>query len=411
MAEYDGMVLVDPSAPPASGGAFLLSRAAPVGSTEAPAAGWAVEVRAHSRTVVARGGQAGTYRDARDEALGMAQRGLDLISIQGSGDLSVVDFPDNHLVWWVEPSGVVLRVNHISTGRFTMSATVTVLDSAGNPKPEPPRVQAAWDESFRYFRLSQATDDLFDAFRNLYLALESILDSIDPVRLNPKGRPEREGEWLRRAFATAGHLVNLADFAPPGSTDPADALFSDLYVNTRTAIFHAKAGRPHLRPHEASDRPRVQASFERLGRLYLALVDAHLNVRRSSGGVTRAGFDMMTGFLDQNLVVYVVDDRLAPAPPAVPDVAGGGLVPLATRRAPELDEPFLKCLLGQCAAADLAAVPPITRLLALDLSGGAPFDLVMEDSGSLSVEGVDRFEVQLGLRGVNSQQPRRLYGT
>jgi hypothetical protein len=36
-----------------------------------------------------------------------------------------------------------------------------------------------WQESARYFRLSQLTDDLFDSFRNVCLALESILAAAD----------------------------------------------------------------------------------------------------------------------------------------------------------------------------------------------------------------------------------------
>lgn len=49
----------------------------------------------------------------------------------------------------------------------------------------------------RHFRLSQTTSDLFDAFRNLYLALESLLSTIAPMRLHPDGRPaEGEGVWL-----------------------------------------------------------------------------------------------------------------------------------------------------------------------------------------------------------------------
>jgi len=48
----------------------------------------------------------------------------------------------------------------------------------------------------RFFRVSQTTDNRFDAFRNLYLALESILSKIAPVKSRANGRSdEGEGEW------------------------------------------------------------------------------------------------------------------------------------------------------------------------------------------------------------------------
>jgi hypothetical protein len=53
-------------------------------------------------------------------------------------------------------------------------------DAAGNIIPPPPRPPATWHESMRYFRLAQVTDDLFDAYRNLYLALVSLLTKLAP---------------------------------------------------------------------------------------------------------------------------------------------------------------------------------------------------------------------------------------
>ena len=69
-----------------------------------------------------------------------------------------------------------------------------------------------WDESLRYFRLSQATDDLFDAFRNLFLALESILSLKTPQQSEGS-----ESKWLRRAWGAARERMS----SPQVPSDPA----------------------------------------------------------------------------------------------------------------------------------------------------------------------------------------------
>jgi hypothetical protein len=124
------------------------------------------------------------------------------------------------------------------------------------PQPEPNPL--VWHESFRYFRLSQITDDLFDAYRNAYLALESVLSSIAPQPTNPAGKvTEREGDWFKRALIEADKIVPLASVVPSGIADPVQRLFDELYVNMRSAMSHAKSGR-RVREHSSERRRRTQ---------------------------------------------------------------------------------------------------------------------------------------------------------
>ena len=190
-----------------------------------------------------------------------------------------------HLVWWTETRGIVLRDVAISDLGFRFSATAEVRDAAGNlvTQPAPPPVPC--HESFRYFRISQTTGDLFDAYRNLYLAVESLLSTVVPMRLNASGGPaEGEGRWLHRAL-TEVHppTVDLANYVVAGAADPVDAVFDDLYAGTRTQLFHSKAGRPILLPHTLSGRDDVLASLERLGRLYVDLARSALSLQRRGG--------------------------------------------------------------------------------------------------------------------------------
>ena len=96
---------------------------------------------------------------------------------------------------------VAIRLLSIPTqtlhvGEITVTGGTPVVP----PAPE-------WHESARYFRLSQLTDDLLDSFRNIYLALESILDHLAPQRTTSP--LEREGSWFRRALTEADKIVNF----------------------------------------------------------------------------------------------------------------------------------------------------------------------------------------------------------
>ncbi len=404
LAAFDGMLILDGSGIPPSGGAFLLDREAPVSERKVVDGDWTAEVREGGQYVLARGGTVANYEDARDQALWAAQRGLDLLCISGAADLSIVGVEDEHITWWREQNEAILRVTSVATISATVGAKVTVTDSLGNVRPDPPRPQAVWHESFRFFRLAQVTNDLFDAFRNLYLALESVLSSIAP----PIAKGEWEGDWFRRALGEAQKLVDLSPFAPPGAADSLSSIYDDLYVNTRNAVFHAKSTRPHLLPHEWPERAAVVSSLRRLSRLYLKLVDAHLQLRRPSSGFYASGFKLMTQHLDKSLVIHVTDDET----PVGPDTAtinpgGGRVVSLATRAAPELDQPFVRYFIGQSLVSQLAELTHIGRIVttgddAVPLTAG-----ILQ--GSLTLDFLDHFEAQMGLRLRNTQQPRVLY--
>jgi hypothetical protein len=116
--------------------------------------------------------------------------------------------------------------------------------------------------------LSQVTDDLLDAFRNMYLALESVLSHIAPQQDR-----EREGEWVRRALEAAAALVELSRYAETQSPEesPVEALHRDIYRDSRNAVFHAKGNRPSYLPHDDAAEAPVLSALNRLARLYVDL--------------------------------------------------------------------------------------------------------------------------------------------
>lgn len=393
--------------PSACGGSFLLDRPAPTTCKEVLAHGWTAELTEGSPQVVVRGPEdVDNYEETFAETLAASQEALDFVAMRGGRGLAVVSADSEHVAWWTDAEGrVVLRLVAVSDLGVSVSATGTVTDAAGNVRPSPPPPVLVWHPSLRYFRLAQVTGDLFDAYRNMYLAFESLLSTIVPQKLSATGNPaEGEGDWLRRALTTIDSSLPLAPYAPAGSTPPVDLVFNDIYSGTRTLLFHAKSGRPTLLPHGLDSRHDIIESLERLARFFTDLFAHHTGHRRPSGGMTYAGFEIVTSF---DATAVVSDD---PAPESKADVAinptGGRAEQLATRRAPELSSPGLAFWLGDCQEAQ-----------SVDLGDGSirRTGLVSDDgrllqvnrlSEPVSLAGVDGLQVQQGARLVNVQQPR-----
>lgn len=412
MAHIGSMLLVEPGAPPTSGAVFYLNAAAKEDAVETVDGVWTVEIRKQSRCVVARGGTESSYEEARNTALSMAQKGLDFFSITGVSDRAVVDAENEHLCWWIEPAGVVLRYVNQLILRFSMSSIVTVTDAAGNPLPAATLQPKLWNESYRYFRLSQVTDDLFDAYRNLFLALESLLSTVTPVQaLGPSKKGiqqyERDGDWLKRAFEEVERrgLITLADFAAPGVADPREDIIRDFFETNRTALFHAKQTRATLLPHDASQRTSVTESLVRLSRVYIELAQNYFQLNRGASVVSDYALQQMPV---SRYTVSVSDDE---TPLALSESSiyreGRRLVTLVTREAVELNAPYLRNVLGILPTAQTAGLNGISRTFLADTDGKIRcFDALVD---KLTLDGTERFEVLFRVRLVN-RLAKKYYG-
>ncbi len=294
-----------------------------------------------------------------------------------------------------------MRIVGVADHSVSLTATLSVVDAHGNPKPAPP-LPVVWHPSFRYFRVSQTSTDLFDAYRNLYLALESILTTIVPF-----DRSVAESQWLERALRQIGKTLPLARYAPAGSIDlPAD-ICQDIYVKTRTAIFHAKQGRTVFLP---GTHARVVDTLERLSHLYLDLVDKTLGVRRSTGGMTLVGFNLaMQPLINATSEVAITDDD-SPLDPddTVVNPGGGSVVQFAAAYDPALDRPGYKYWLGELHSAQFG---PVQRVSRLGLLHHSTLTQVERLDDPVSLLGVDVLQIQLGHRLVNTNHPRATFAT
>jgi hypothetical protein len=274
-----------------SGAIFYINRPTRKSFCQTLDSQWTVNVVAGESGLIVQGGRAGSYEETLIESLSIAQRALDLFSIWGVADLSIRECEREHIAWWKAASGVVVRLreNH-DMAQWTFNGTANVSNSVGIPSPLSVPTNFPWHDSYRFFRLSQVTDDLYEAYRYLFLALESILSAVAPMQSLQRGkRRETEKEWLIMALQ-AVRAVDLRRYASTNAIDPASDLVKDFYEVNRTALFHAKTNRVvYLRHSNSKERSSVNASLVRLADLYLAIAGAYYGTRsRGRGTMTLA---------------------------------------------------------------------------------------------------------------------------
>jgi len=400
-------LLPSPLAP--TGGVFRLDRNVTTDMSRSITGGWAAFACSDGRDLIVSGPQ-GTadYEMALEDAISAAQEALDLIAAQGGQALTIEGAETGHIVWWTETRGIVLRDTAIRDLGFSFSATAEVRDAAGNLVTQPAPPPVPWHPSFRYFRISQTTGDLFDAYRNLYLAVESLLSTVVPIRLNAAGGPaEGEGGWLRRALSQIHPTtVNLANYAVAGAANPVDAVYNDLYAGTRTQLFHSKAGRPILLPHTLSGRENVLASLERLGRLYVDLARSALSLQRGSGVMTYAGFRAATTFAAE---LFLSDDR-APAEKTdtVINPNGGAVMALPTQP-PDQSRPGITTWASEVLVTDILTCVPVIRRIAMTINGN--LGMLSAHQPALNIDDAAVLQVHRSLQLVNPDTVKFRYVT
>jgi hypothetical protein len=426
MATFDTMSLLTPGGVGSAGAGAVLYLARPARQSRVVRLppNVEVEVRVGSPALVVRGMAGDTYQAVRELALEQAHRALDLLAIEGTASLALADPDVKHVVVWTAAGTTRLRIWSTTTlpMSMTISGSLTVSGSSGHP---PPPLQQ-WDESFRYFRHSQTTDDLFDAFRNMYLALESVLSVLAPVTVRKPGllgriraavtgqpaTPGREGEnrWLARALATAHARVPLNPFLLSKSlkSNPVKKLTRELRA-VRNGVFHAKRGAAARLPYGATSRGDVAEVLTRVGRLYVALTAKVLGTHFGSGGWTQHAFGLMVDGVSPQ-TVHITDD---PTPGTSEDTAvnpgGGKVMALKSWRDSALDEPFFRAVRGEATGPDvMAQVGSIRRIGTTHAGRLALFESLERQ---LSLEHVGVVEVVFGIRGLNVQALKNRYSS
>lgn len=395
MADFGGIALLGEGG---SSGAWFRLRNAPNHDAAVRFGGVEVEVRKGLRAVVVRGDLGANHHDVLASAPESANRALDLLSLKSRLALALTDVHDLHVTWWNEPGGAsVARFFFSHTMKLTASLNVVVTSPDGQAAQDAPAA-AGWQGSMRYFRMSEVTDDLFDSFRNTYLAIESVLSEIEPMRAGRSRRGwESEEDWFKRALRTASAHVPVRRFAPsPDLGDPIHAIWLELCEQLRHATFHAKTARNPLLPQDGFSRSRILEARQRYARLYLSLVGTIFRAQLGRGetgigpAVQRAVAEtqaeqMVVAFADDPTPVVEGDELISPAHgtvqtlPTQSELAGNRLEVQAEAR-----------------VSDLVPGAAVGRFGAVDKDTGKA--LIFDGlEGRLALDGFDRCQVRLSL--------------
>lgn len=403
-AKLGDISLVTEQNPDASGAAFTL--VSPAGTDVLLSLASAeVELRQGQKDVVVRFKGAKDAREAFTKGHELAQQGLDLASILGHLDTIILDAEDDHVLWWTEPTGLVVRiVSTVTQGVGVGPANLEVHDAEGNIVP-PVKIEPRHHISFRYYRLAQTTDDLYDAYRNMYLAYEALLSSHFPK----KKRGETEREWLDRGLRAASATISLVDLVPGTGPDPIAAVLKIIYGDARLPLFHAKEGETAYAPYDSpANRKVVADSLNILTRIVLRMAEAWFDARRMGGFVALGWLYGVTTKLLEEARMLASDDS------SPPDLKEKDLthprfknaLSLRVRLAPELQKGSAPAVLGFITVAELKALSVLRRV---DLVSTEHPILMLTLDSELAIVDITRLEVLLHVRAKNLNQPKSLF--
>ena len=205
---------------------------------------WEAEIRADRRHLCVSGPVVDITKPLRtvvEAAHEVAQRFLDIVAVEERAALLVVE-PHDNIVWRAGPNGLKVQLTQSIIFWFRMHVTAQVVNAQGEVLPDPPEMPRQHHFAYRYFRYSQAAENVLDCYRNMFLALECLLDCVEPKKDN-----EGETDWIKRAMteAVTHSGVSLTAFTKTGSTDPVEDFLDAHYSAIRCAVFHSKASTGH----------------------------------------------------------------------------------------------------------------------------------------------------------------------
>lgn len=250
---------------------------------------WEIELRKDSDHIAVRGATSNLQERLDhiiESAYDAAQDVLDIVAVEDRDALVVIESHDN-VVWRTGPHGLKLQsTSSIDFGRMT-TLTPTVRDAAGNVHPDPPYTPPQHHYAYRYFRFSQVAQNVFDGYRNMFLALESLLDYVEPKRSG-----DGETEWLERALKTAQSCgLDLSTFTRSGSTNSVNDFLNSHYSAIRCAAFHSKSSTGDvLLPGRLADEGTVLQQLLAVQELVESLLISKFSTRLASSGSTFFGF-------------------------------------------------------------------------------------------------------------------------
>lgn len=280
------------------------------------------------------------------------------------------------------------------------SVTATAYDHEGNPKPTPPGPPAVWTPALRFYRLSQASTDLYEAYRNLWLGLEALLSTISPKRAS-----EGERKWLLRVLSEVAAKIDVRPLLPD-SRDLTDYMLADQYERMRCYLFHAKPEEGMAVP-TLPDPEALAIAYAQLIRIWRDIAHHFAGVRQGGiGVVTYEGFRalLFTPFSSRLSVVY--SDARVPAGNEDTQINPGGTARIELQNA-RYQDGAMPGLVSVSASLPIEreALPDLWRF-GCEIGPEKALFCVGRVEGGLELSGVDQLDILQVFRLKNASSPK-----
>lgn len=363
--------------------------------------GWSVESVTGKSTIVARSSQAFSRREAIATGTECIQRFLDLVSYEQFKISELSGVGDSHVILYTEGGRTIVEVMATDDLTLDVSAKVTVYDRDGNPKLAAPGPPPVWTPALRFYRLSQASSDLYEAYRNLWLGLEALLSTI-----NPKRAGEGERKWLRRVLADVGARIGVE----PSYSDNmnlVDYMLVNQYERMRCHLFHAKPEDGMAAP-TLPDPEALALAYAQLIRIWRDIAHHFIGVRQSGiGVVTYEGFKslLLASFSSGLGVVYSDSRALAGGDDAQINPGGAARIELESTHYKEGAMPGLVSLSASLVTAGHISLPPLWRF-GCEIGPKKELFCVGRVEGGLWLSGVDQLDILQVFRLKNASSPK-----
>jgi hypothetical protein len=239
--------------------------------------------------------------------------------------------------------------------------------------------------------LAQITDDLFDAYRNMYLALELLVSTISPIRKdiptkNGKVKKETETEWLIRVIGSS------PDYFTERKT------VEEIY-KIRCDLFHAKENKMYKLPQKnLDDRKTVSDGLNDLSILVFKLLRKLQNVGRETGWIFPFMSDHIIKLSEKTFIIVSDDDSSIDVRETIDSPTFRNSVKMITKYDYDLSERDFVVFLGSIDVNKLQSLSKIARVGLIKEDRLANIEVVR---ASLTYNLIDKFEVQMRLQEDN----------
>jgi hypothetical protein len=404
MADFEGIQLTGEG--PACGCVLMLRAASAISRVVNLPEGVEVEVRSGVQAVVVRGMSATGHEPVLFQGPELANRALDMLAIAGLATMTLADVWSCHVAWWPAQQASIIRIWCSATRTWKTQGEAVVRDPDGAVSSPHAGTAPVWHASMRYLRMSETTDDLFDAFRNVYLALESLLN-----KLQPRTSGEGEGQWLRRALTWVHGTAGLEPYLSGQAADPVEAIYDELWKEVRNSVFHAKDPLTSFLPQDLARRSQIADAKDRYVQLYLDLAYRESGSRFPAGGIrlysdaARTAADAMTS----GCQIAFQADPSGEGPPGGPALEQPGITGLPTDPVPDPRNARFSAVIARTPVPDLTDSAVVGRVFMFNADGRPAFAQSLD--GQLTLGGFDICELMISLSVAGQQARKTLYAT